>query len=339
MARHAVLGKRGIAALVLGIVGLAWTSAQAEPLKIRIAWSVAPAQLAPILYDPPGVAKNNGKTYTLETTRHTGSSNTLTALATGELDIAPMTFNVFAPAILNAQMTDLRIIADEIRDGIGDYATNQYMVLKDSPITKIEDLKGKVMAMNGIGGGQDIFMRVMLRKHGLEYPRDYTIIESNFPAMRAMLVEKKADLVVGVKPFTEDPRFKSAARTLFTQKEAVGESDMLFLTARKDFLEKNRAAVIDFLEDYVRVTRWYTDPANQKEAIAIVSKFTKAPPEQLGWIFTKGDFYRDQDGRPDVAQIQKNMDMLKEFNFIKSDLDVKKYTDLSLLDEAAKRVK
>jgi sulfonate transport system substrate-binding protein len=250
-----------------------------------------------------------------------------------------MTFNVFAPAILNAQMTDLRIIADEIRDGIGDYATNQYMVLKDSPITKVEDLKGKVMAMNGIGGGQDIFMRVMLRKHGLEYPRDYTIIESNFPAMRAMLVEKKADLVVGVKPFTEDPRFKSAARTLFTQKEAVGESDMLFLTARKGFLEKNRAAVIDFLEDYVRVTRWYTDPANQKEAIAIVSKFTKAPPEQLGWIFTKGDFYRDQNGRPDVAQIQKSMDMLKEFNFIKADLDVNKYTDLSLLDEAAKRVK
>jgi hypothetical protein len=33
------------------------------------------------------------------------------------------------------------------------------------------------------------------------------------------------------------------------------------------------------------------------------------------------------------------MDMLKEFKFIKADLDVKKYTDLSLLDEAAKRVK
>ena len=339
MARHALLRRCGAAALTLGLVFFGLGSAHAELTKIRIAWSVAPAQLAPILYDPPGVAFKHGKTYTLETTRHTGSSNTLTALATGELDIAPMTFNVFAPAILNAQMTDLRIIADEFRDGENGYTTNQYMVLKDSSIQKIEDLKGKVMAMNGIGGGQDIFMRVMLRKHGLEYPRDYTIIESNFPAMRAMLVEKKADLVVGVKPFTEDPRFKSAARTLFTQKEAVGPSDMLFLTARTGFLQKNRAAVVDFLEDYVRSIRWYMDPANQKEAIAIVSKFTKAPPEQLGWIFTKGDFYRNNSGRPDIAQIQQSMDMLKEFKFIKADLDVKKYADLSLLDEAAARVK
>jgi NitT/TauT family transport system substrate-binding protein len=331
--------KCGIAALTVGVVCLGFTTARAEPTKIRIAWSVAPAQLAPILLDPPGVAHNHGKSYTLETVRHAGSALTLTALAAGELDIAPMTFNVFAPAVLNAQMTDIRIIADEFRDGAEGYTTNQYMVLKDGPIAKIEDLKGKVLAMNGIGGGQDIFMRVMLRKHGLEYPRDFTIIESNFPAMRAMLAEKKADLVVGVKPFTEDPRFKAVARPLFTQKEAVGPSDMLFLTARTAFLQKNRAAVVDFFEDYVRAIRWYTDPANHKEAVAIVSKFTKAPPEQLGWIFTKEDFYRDPNGRPDVAQIQQSINMLKEFGFIKADLDVKKYTDLSLLDEAAKRVK
>lgn len=212
-------------------------------------------------------------------------------------------------------------------------------MLKDGPIRKVEDLKGKIFATNGIGGGQDVFARVMFRRHGMETPRDYTTVEASFPNMRAFLAEKKADLVVGVKPFTEDPRFRGIAHTLFTQKEAVGPTDMIFLTARAPFIAKNRAALVDFFEDYIRVTRWYMDPANQQAAVAIVAKFTSVPPERLGWIFTKADFYRNPDGAPDLASIQKSVDMLKEFEFLKEPLDVKKYVDLSVIEDAAKRLK
>jgi NitT/TauT family transport system substrate-binding protein len=325
-------------------VGVALAAAVAsahaqQPLKLRMGWTVAPAQLAPIMLDPPGVAKHAGKSYVLEPLRFQGSAATLTALAANEVDLAPMTFIQLGPAIQNASLTDLRIVGDEIRDGVEDYATNEYMVHKESPIRKVEDLKGKIFATNGIGGGQDVFARVMFRKHGLEALRDYTIVEVSFPNMRAFLAEKKADLVVGVKPFTEDPRFRDIAHTLFTQKEAVGPSDMVFLTARAPFIAKNRAALVDFFEDYIRVTRWYMDPANQKDAVAIVSKFINVPPERLGWIFTKRDFYRDPNGAPDLVSIQRSVDMLKEFNFLKEPLDVKKYADLSLIEDAAKRIK
>jgi sulfonate transport system substrate-binding protein len=311
----------------------------ADPIKLRIAWTVAPAQIAPIMLDPPGVTRHNGKSYTLEPVRIPGSGQTLQAFGAGELEIAPLTFIQLAPAIQNAGMTDLRIIGDEFRDGHEDYETNQYMVLKDGPIQKVQDLKGKVFATNGIGGGQDVFARVMLRKHGVEYPRDYTMIESSFPAMRAMLAEKKADMVVGVKPFTEDPNFKAVSRTLFTQKEAVGSSDMLFFTVRGPFIEKNRAVLVDFFEDYIRSLRWYMDPANHSQVVELVSKFTKVPPQQLQWIFTKRDFYRDPNAMPDLAAIQRSIDMLKEFNFIKADLDVRKHADLSIIQEAAARIK
>jgi NitT/TauT family transport system substrate-binding protein len=311
----------------------------AEPLKLRIGWAVVPAQIAPIMLEPPGVARHNGTSYVLEPIRFQGSGQTLQALGAGELEIAPMTFIQLAPAIQNAGMTDLRIIADEFRDGVEDYETNQYMVRGDSPIQKVEDLKGKVFAVNGIGSGQDVFARVMLRRHGVEYPRDYTMIESNFPTMRAMLAEKKADLVVGVKPFTEDATFKAIARTLFTQKEAVGTSDMIFLTAKADFIQKNRPAVLDFFEDYIRSLRWYMDPANHAAVVEIVTRFTKVPQQQLQWIFTKQDFYRDPSGKPDLAAIQRGIDLLREFNFVKSDLAVNKFADLTLVEEAGSRIK
>ena len=48
-------------------------------------------------------------------------------------------------------------------------------------------------------------MRAMLRKNGLEDKRDYTVLETPFPTMRAMLAEKKADLVTSVRPFSLSP--------------------------------------------------------------------------------------------------------------------------------------
>src|SRR5262245_23668788 len=329
-----VLALAGLASLA--VPGRAFA---ADPVKIRIAWSVTPAQIAPIMTLPPDVAKHAGKSYVLDAVRVPGSGATLTALGAGELDIAPMTFIQLGPAIQNAGMADLRIVGDEFRDGYEDYNTNEYMVLKDSDIKEVKDLKGKIFATNGIGGGQDVFARVMLRKHGLEYPRDYTIIEATFPAMRAMLAEKKAHLVIGVKPFTEDPSFKAVARTLFTQKEAVGTSDMVFLTARTGYIQKNRAVLVDFFEDYIRSLRWYMDPSNHAAVVDIVARYTKVPPPQLQWIFTTQDFYRDPGAAPDLAAIQRRIDMLKEFNFVKAKLEVKKFADLSLIQDAAGRIK
>jgi NitT/TauT family transport system substrate-binding protein len=42
---------------------------------------------------------------------------------------------------------------------------------------------------------------------------------------------------------------------------------------------------------------------------------------------------------PDLAALQRNVDTTAEMGFIKSRFDVKQYSDLSLVEEAAKRVK
>jgi sulfonate transport system substrate-binding protein len=322
-----------------GLIAFGIAAARAEPIKIRVGWVNVPGQITPILFEHPGIAKHHGKSYTLEPIRYPGSSVALTAFAAGELELANLTFTQVPTAIVNGGLTDLRILVDEFRDGVAGYDTIQYMVAKEGAINKVADLKGKVVAVNAIGAGTDIFMRVMLRKHGLEYPRDYTIIEAPFPTMRAMLADKKADLVIGVKPFTEDPNFKANGRTLFTQTEAVGPIDMVFLTGRESWIKKNRAAVVDFFEDFIAATRWYIDPANHQKAVEIVSRFTKIPASNLQWAFTKSDFYRDPNLRPDLTSIQRGVDLLKEFGFIRASVDVPKYSDLSLVDEAAARLK
>ena len=51
------------------------------------------------------------------------------------------------------------------------------------------------------------------------------------------------------------------------------------------------------------------------------------------------DYYRDPNAKPDLAALQRNVDTAAELGFFKSKLDVKKYSDLSLVEEAAKRLK
>ena len=112
-----------------------------------------------------------------------------------------------------------------------------------------------------------------------------------------------------------------------------------FWIARKGFIDKNRAALTDMLEDSLRIVRWYLDPANHKEAMEICGRITKQPAERFAWAFTSQDNYRDRDMMPDLAALQRNVDLTYEMGFIKSKLDVKAHSDLSLIEEAAKRFK
>ena len=61
----------------------------AEPVKIRIGWLLVPAEITPILFPEPGIAKHAGKSYVLEPIRFQGSPLLTTALASGEIDVAP----------------------------------------------------------------------------------------------------------------------------------------------------------------------------------------------------------------------------------------------------------
>ena len=316
------------------------SAAVGEPIKIRISWTAPVSNWGSILLEKKDLAKHYGKSYVLDPVRIGGSPPMIQALANNELEIANLTYSTVPIAIGNAGLDDLRIIADEFQDGVKNSYSNEFLVLKDGPIRSVQDLKGRVIGTNAIGSAVDIALRAMLRKHGLEDKRDYTVVEAPFPAMRAMLAEKKVDIIPAVIPFSFDPALRQIARPLFTQKEAIGETQMSVFVARKSFIDKNRAALVDFLEDFQRIAQWYLDPANHKEAVQIAARVTKLPPERFDdWLFTGKDYYRDGSLVPNLDALQKNIDLTKELGLVSGTVDVKKHSDLSLLEESSKRLK
>ena len=313
-------------------------AAAADPVKFRIGWASIPGSRAGFMLEKPELLHHLNQSYTLEPMHFASTPAELTALASGDLDIAQFAFSSFGAAIENAHMDDLRLIANELEDGVPGYATTNFMVLKDSPVKTIEDLKGKVVATNGIGSGLDIAMRAVLLQHNLQDKRDYTDVEINFPNMKAALSDHKVDLVSSILPFMYDPELVAAGRVLFKQGAEVGPSELLMWSARAPYIAAHRAALVDLMEDNLRMLRWYADPANHQEMIQIVAKLTKQPPESLDWAFTNRDYFRGPNGTPDIAAVTADLKMEKTLGYLKTDIDVAKYADLTITEDAVKRL-
>jgi NitT/TauT family transport system substrate-binding protein len=332
------LSKTLAALVAAGLMSIGAAQA-ADPVKIRGAWVAPVSNWASIWLEKKDLAKHFGKSYVFEAVRFQGTPPMVTALANNEVEVANLAYSTLAIAIQNAGLDDLRVIADEFQDGVEGRYTQEYFVLADGPVQKPEQLKGKVVATNAAGSAVDVAMKAMLKKFGLEDKRDYTVVEAPFPTMRAMLAEKKVDIIPGVLPFSLDPELRKIGRVLFRQRDAIGVTQMISWQARKPFIDKNRAALVDFMEDTLRIVRWYLDEKNHKEAAEIASRITKQPVERFGWLFTQRDYYRSPDMLPNLDALQKNVDMTKDLGFVRASVDVKKHADLSIVQEAARRLK
>jgi sulfonate transport system substrate-binding protein len=314
-------------------------AAAEPPVNIRLAWAVVPGHLYAAFYEKKALLPHYGTSYTVELIHFKGSAPEITALATGDLDIAALGFSSVGLALQNAHMDDLRVIGDATLDGVADYFTTQFVVGAESGIRRVEDLKGKVLATNGIGGATYMAARKMLLDHGLEEKRDYHFVEMEFPNMLAALRERKIDFATLGQPAAHIAEMAGGTRTLFTMSEAMGgETQTTLLAARAPFIAAHRAALVDFFEDAQRAMRWFQDPANRDEATALVARFTHQPAADFaGWLLTKSDNFRDPDLRPRLAALQRNLSLQKEVGLLKIAVDVAKQSDLSLVEEAAGR--
>ena len=153
-----------LAAGVVAAATLVSGASAQSPVKARHAWIVPGSNIASVLWLKQGVARHAGKSYAPEAIRYQGTPPMITALAVNEIDVGLLNYSSIGIGIQNAGMEDLRIFAGEFQDGAPGKYSNRYFVRKDSGITKVADLKGKVIAINAAGAAIDIAMRAMLKK-------------------------------------------------------------------------------------------------------------------------------------------------------------------------------
>src|SRR5436853_3341235 len=128
----------GGAAAMAGAVAAPKVMAQPGPVLIRWGYLLPPlGQFTSIFTLKPELLKHHGKTYNFEARVLRGTSLLVTAFAAGEIEVGNIGFAAFPPAVLNAGMTDMKIVGDESEDGFNGMFSSQIRVRKDSGINSI----------------------------------------------------------------------------------------------------------------------------------------------------------------------------------------------------------
>jgi NitT/TauT family transport system substrate-binding protein len=310
----------------------------AEPFKIRIGWSTTPAHVTPMLTEiPKEVYKHWGQSYVVEPVFMQGTGAMLPALASEEAELVGYSYQTHASSVITGGL-DVRAVGG-VLGSKPPFSDEAFWVKKASNINKIEDLKGKTVAVNSRGSGVDTAQRKMLRQHGLMDGKDYQVVEVRFAAMMATLDSDKVDMAFLVLPFSLMAERNDGLKKLFTTREAMGPTETAIWGAKANVIAKNRAAFVDFFEDNIRARTWLYDPKNHEQVVKIVAKLTKQPESAFEpWLFTERDTFRAKDCMIDVKLLQSNIDDLVKEGLLPSTIDVAKYTDLSMVEEAKKRL-
>jgi len=160
----------------------------------------------------------------------------------------------------------------------GDYGVNLSLAALPQ-YKKVTDLRGKKLAVDSPVSGFAFVLYKIMRAHGLERGKDYTIVEAGgtpkrFSALRA----GEFDATLLNNGF--ELRAANAGHPLLAKVYDVANPYLGgVLAARADWLERNDAVAVRLIRALHEAARWGLDPANREEAIAMLMKQPNTPRE------------------------------------------------------------
>ena len=258
-----LMGAAALAALAIGCGGDDNTTGAdpREPVKIRMGWGIPAEEIKYVMMHHPQVAPNLGKAYEIEWQEFSGTALGVQGLAAGTLDCATVGGLSVANGIDRG--ADIVILGEFIEERQGSIST-AWMVRKDSGIDSLDDLRGKTVATNAVGGSTDYLQDFYIEQEtGLKANRDYKKVEVPFGQMQETLLAGRVDMGLYPQPFFGAINATGDVKTLFHLTDAIEPFVQLMNGCRRDFIEDNRDAIESFQADWTRVANWITEPANR----------------------------------------------------------------------------
>lgn len=308
------------------LFGSFWSlPAPAQPVKVRIAWTAPADDILYLMIDRPGILKNHGRIYSVEWFKFRVGAERLKAMVAGELD--GMTTDLLALArTIDRAGLDVRIVAHVLGERPG-YFTSAFAAQKKSRINSLADLKGKKVGVAGYGSTNDIVLRYLLKKAGLDPAVDMQLIEVPHGVMTPALERGQIELGFFAQPFYGLAHSKMELVDVATFRDAIPRFEILVFVFSSKFLKERPDLVRAFLEDYVIARKYLAD--HRAEAIESTTKVSQMEKKVVEpYLFTNRDYYRDPGALVDAEIIQENLDFLYREKVISNRLMASDLIDL-----------
>ena len=202
-----------------------------------------------------------------------------------------------------------------------------------------EDLRGSTIGSSTLTSGTAFVLRRALKVKGLEYPRDYKLLNvggttSAFAAMSAGQISA-AMLAVPNAFQAQEAGFNVIGRVA----DVIPNYLLSAYSVRRSWAEKNRALVVRFLKAVVRAKKWFEQ--DRKSAVEFLAKEFQLSPS----LAEKGlDYYLANQTWPAELEIEMEglrtvIDIYAEQTGMKGPIpSPEKYVDQSYLRQALKEL-
>jgi ABC-type nitrate/sulfonate/bicarbonate transport system substrate-binding protein len=255
-----------------------------------------------------------------------GTPITIQALATESIFIA----NAGTDGIIGAIDRGLDLAM------IGSLLNNLSMSLVAArPYKTFDDLRGKTIGSQTITTGTGFALRLVLRAHGLEYPRDYQIlniggVSDRYSALQsgqiaATPLSVPLDITARQKGFNVLGYFADDVPNYFLNP----------YTIKRSWAEGNRPLVVRFMKAMARTHRWLFD--NREAACGYLSKEMAVSLEncKVAWDYSVKNHVWDRNAELSLERVRTMIKIVAEINNQKEPLpSPSKYIDESYLKQA-----
>ncbi|HEX2241735.1 MAG TPA: ABC transporter substrate-binding protein, partial [Gammaproteobacteria bacterium] len=245
---------------LLGILIIAVPSRSQEPVKLRA--SVVAKTFG---FGPLWVASQRGffnqQKLDVDVVVIRGSDVSTQALAGGSLQVSGASSD--APIAAIDRGLDMVIIGGII-NGLSQY------IMAGKNYKTYEDLRGATLGANSLTAGTAFAFRRVLKAKGLEFPRDYKLINvGGTPQAFAALASGQiaaAPLSLPVNYAAEEKGFNTIGRFI----DVMPHYQLSVYSVRRAWAEENRPVVVRFMKAIVTANRWLH--ANKDAAVELLAK-------------------------------------------------------------------
>lgn len=202
-----------------------------------------------------------------------------------------------------------------------------------------EDLRGATIGSSGLTSGTAFVLRRVLKANGLEYPRDYKLINvgGSAPSFAAIVSGQIAASIIAI-PLgfqAQEMGFNVIGRVA----DVIPNYQLTVITVKRSWAEKNRPVVVRLMKGMVMANRWLY--ANKAAAVDFLTKEMQLKPSyaQKGWEYYVEKHVWHPDADINIEGVRTVLQIMSEQGQVKPPLpSPAKYVDQSYLKEALKEL-
>jgi NitT/TauT family transport system substrate-binding protein len=244
----------------------------------------------------------------------------------------PATF-ILAPMAmaLREQGVPIKIVYLGHRDG------SAVMVHKDSQIYRMEDLRGKRVAVPNRFSNQRLLIFRALKQAGMTV-KDIELVEMPPPDMPAALYAKAVDAISSGEPFMGQTELDGYGRVLWLTKDVWPNFISCVLAVHEDMIKNNRDVVQRLVNGIAKSGKWLDQSMDHRMEAAnfVATYYYNQNPRLLSFVLSKPPdrvkYTNLTLRKPDFLEIEQ---LGRESGALKGTAHFEDYTDASFVKDEA----